>query len=161
MSTTPITSEALASQATGLLIQAAFVFWGHFVARAGDLGLAPTQAHALMVISPGQATSMRDLADSLECDPSTITGVADRLEAQGLLERGSQAGDRRVRTLTLTPAGTARRAQLMARLAEPPDSVRDLDARAVTELLEILGRILHAEASARAVAARCLPRRPA
>jgi DNA-binding MarR family transcriptional regulator len=150
--------DTAAQEATRLLVEAAFAFWGHFVARAAELGLAPTQAHALMVIEPSHPATMRDVAESLSCDPSTITGVADRLEAHGLVERQSQAGDRRVRTLALTRAGEERREQLLARLAQPPASVSTLDQRQLGALVRLLGQIMAAEAEGAAAAARCLPR---
>ena len=143
--TTPSGSERSADRATRLLFRSTFVFWGHFVTRAAELGLSPTQAHALTVLEPAHALTMRELAQALDCDPSTVTGLADRLEAQGLIERQALAGDRRVRALALTADGAARRAQLLARLARAPESVHALDPRALDQLADGLERILAVE----------------
>jgi len=83
---------------------------------------------------------------ALECDPSTVTGVADRLEAQGFIERQPLAGDRRVRALALTGAGRERRASLVARLLEAPESVTGLPADQLHTLSDALRAILGREA---------------
>ena len=45
--------------------------------------------------------------------PLALTGLADRLEARGLMQRNASAQDRRVRLLTLTAAGVALLAALV------------------------------------------------
>lgn len=132
---------------TRLLMDVTFAFWGHFVGRAAELGLAPTQAQALAALVPGTESPMRDLADALDCDPSTVTGVADRLEAHGLIERRPLAGDRRVRALALTEAGVERRSRLLERLVDAPPSVKSLDAATLRSLAIALQQILAAEAT--------------
>ena len=54
---------------------------------AQELDLAPMQLHALRLIEPGKEVPMGALAQSLFCDPSNVTGIVDRLEARGLIER--------------------------------------------------------------------------
>src|SRR6266700_6430068 len=61
----------------------------------------------------GQAVPMRDLAGRLQCDPSNVTFLADRLEERGLLERRPDPSDRRVKLLALTPAGLAVRMRIV------------------------------------------------
>ena len=135
-----------AGRATELLFAATFVFWGHFVARAAELDLSPTQAHALTVLAPGRSLTMRELADGLGCDPSTVTGLADRLEAHGLIERKAMTGDRRVKALALTQGGIDRRSRLLERLADAPDSVRALGDGSLRDLADALAHILADEA---------------
>ena len=142
-----LTEEAPAGRATRLLFQSTFVFWGHFVSRAAELGLTPAQAHALMVLEPDHALTMRELADALECDPSTVTGLADRLETHGLIGRQALAGDRRVKALALTDAGILRRAQLLELLSMPPVSVRAMGPQVLGQLADALERILAEEAA--------------
>ena len=48
--------------------------------------------------------SMRELARSLRCDPSTVTFLADRLEQRGLVTRTVDPANRRVKILALTDA---------------------------------------------------------
>jgi DNA-binding MarR family transcriptional regulator len=59
---------------------------------------------------------MGQLAERLDCDPSNVTGMVDRLQARGLLERRVDEADRRVKHLALTPAGRQLRSELEARL---------------------------------------------
>ena len=61
----------------------------------------------------GKAVPMRDLADRLQCDPSNVTFLADRLEERGLIERRPDLSDRRVKLLALTTAGLAVRTRIV------------------------------------------------
>src|SRR5437667_8230709 len=74
-------------------------------AELGALGLSFAQAHALRLLDPQQPLPMSALAERLFCDASNVTGIADRLEARGLVERPSAEGARRGKALTITPAG--------------------------------------------------------
>ena len=64
--------------------------------------------------------SRRELAERLCCDPSNVTFLVDRLEQRRLVSRARPGHDRRVKVLTLTPAGHAVRERLIATLAESP-----------------------------------------
>jgi MarR family transcriptional regulator, organic hydroperoxide resistance regulator len=113
-----------------------------FIGTVTELELSPPQAHALKVLRPGHPIAMRELADGLHCDPSNITGIVDRLEARGLVERGAAAGDRRVKTLLLTARGVALRARLLDRLSEPPPAIAALTADEQRQLLDLLRRVV-------------------
>src|SRR2546430_16834185 len=80
-----------------------------------ELGLTFAQAHALRLLEPDRPSPMSSLAELLVCDASNVTGIADRLEARGLVERRSGGKDRRVKTPALTPA----RVEPLGRLAGP------------------------------------------
>src|SRR6266513_2424584 len=86
------------------------------------LGLSFAQAHALRMLDPEEPLPMSALAERLFCDASNVTGIVDRLESRGLVERGSAEGDRRVKALTLTDAGAELREQVMAVMNEPPEA---------------------------------------
>jgi MarR family transcriptional regulator, organic hydroperoxide resistance regulator len=105
-----------------------------------EFDLAKQQAFALVHLEPDQPKPMSELAASMFCDASNITGIADRLEARGLVERVPAAHDRRVKTLVLTPEGVRVRAVLAARMAEPPESVTSLSAADQRALRDILRR---------------------
>jgi MarR family transcriptional regulator, organic hydroperoxide resistance regulator len=67
-----------------------------------------------------------------------VTGLVDRLEARGLVERRSAEGDRRVKALTLTAAGVELRASVLAVMSEPPEAIAALppaDQRALRDIL--------------------------
>jgi MarR family transcriptional regulator, organic hydroperoxide resistance regulator len=113
-----------------------------FLHTITELGLSFPQAHALKVLRPGHPIPMRELADSLHCDPSNITGIIDRLGDRGLVERGSAPGDRRVKTLMLTEEGTALRMRLLDRLSEPPPGLDGLSVDEQRQLRDLLRRAL-------------------
>jgi DNA-binding MarR family transcriptional regulator len=83
------------------------------------------------------------LAERLQCDPSNVTFLVDRLEERGLVERVAVATDRRVKAIALTTAGVATRDRLIraaatskvfARLApEEQDQLADLLFRCLVE----------------------------
>src|SRR5690349_1275709 len=105
--------------AWGLVLRTALEVLPLFADRCAGQGLTATQGTALLRLGHGPYI-MRELAESMGCDPSTVTGLADRLEARGLLARRPAPGDRRVTVLTLTPEGTAVRERLLRTLAPPP-----------------------------------------
>jgi DNA-binding MarR family transcriptional regulator len=107
-----------------------------------ELRLSPPQAHALRELEPGQPLPMRDLAGSLACDASNVTGIADRLERRGLVERQVSARDRRVKTLVVTPEGVATRQRLLALLYEVPPPIATLSAEEQRLLRDVLRRML-------------------
>ena len=104
----------------------------------GELGLAPMQGFALRNIDPEAPVAMSALAEALHCDNSNITGIADRLEAAGLVERRPGETDRRVKTLALTERGAEMREKVIAIMSRPPAPIAGLskeDARALRDVL--------------------------
>ncbi|MEA2828573.1 MAG: MarR family transcriptional regulator, organic hydroperoxide resistance regulator [Actinomycetota bacterium] len=75
----------------------------HFFQRSAEFDFSGQQAKAFHEL--GEPRSMGELADRLFCDASNVTGIVDRLEARGLVERQADPDDRRVRRLVLTDAG--------------------------------------------------------
>ena len=72
---------------------------------------------------------MSELAEALNCDNSNVTGIVDRLEDRGLVERRSATHDRRVKMLVVTPRGAELRAQLAERLDEAPEPLAQPGSR--------------------------------
>jgi DNA-binding MarR family transcriptional regulator len=99
---------------------------------------------ALRMLGAGPR-KMSDLANALFCDNSNVTGIVDRLEDRGLVERQPAEHDRRVKMLSITPRGIEVRAGLSARLAEPPEPLAGLsieDQRALRDIKRrALGRV--------------------
>src|SRR5206468_8554548 len=108
--------------------------------QLGRLGLSFAQAHALRLLDPEEPWPMSALAERLCCDASNVTGIADRLEARGLVRRQSSEGDRRVKALTITPAGTKLRKQVMELMSQPPDAIAALSEADQRALRDILAR---------------------
>ena len=111
---------------------------------AAAVGLRPGQAQLLRLLDPADPVPMRRLACAMRCDPSNVTGLADRLEERGLVERRADPEDRRVKGLALTSEGARVRDELVARLMEPPLEISSLpaaDQRALRDALRAaLGR---------------------
>jgi DNA-binding MarR family transcriptional regulator len=111
-----------------------------------DLKLTPSLANALWHLDPRQGSpSMRQLADRLAVDPSTITFIADRLEDRGLLTREVDASNRRVKTLVLTEAGMQTRRDLVDAMATR-SPIAHLDPTEQHQLHNLLAKALGVEA---------------
>lgn len=109
----------------------------HHQAIAAEFGLTGPQSRLLVQL--GEPVPMGQLAERLDCDPSNVTGLVDRLEARGLLERRVHGTDRRVKHLMLTPAGQRLRSELEARLF----AGRPLLARLSRDDQQTLRNLLH------------------
>jgi DNA-binding MarR family transcriptional regulator len=115
---------------------------------AAEFRLSPPQAHALRVLSPEQPLPMGRLACALGCDASNVTGIVDRLEKRGLIERRPSERDRRVKVLVVTAEGEQVRRQLLIRLGEPPQAIAALSPADRKRLAGILRRALNRAAAA-------------
>jgi MarR family transcriptional regulator, organic hydroperoxide resistance regulator len=105
-----------------------------------DLELTLAQAQLLMVAD--RPLHMSGLADILVCDASNVTGLVDKLESRGLIERQTDASDRRVKMIALTDAGAEVRARLTERMSIPPPFIEALSLADKKALRDILGRAL-------------------
>jgi MarR family transcriptional regulator, organic hydroperoxide resistance regulator len=83
---------------------------------------------------------MVSLARMLHCHDSNVTGLVDRLEQRGLIERRGDPKDRRVKLIALTKEGEALRSRLLERLSEPLPFIAALNAKDKTALRDILLR---------------------
>jgi DNA-binding MarR family transcriptional regulator len=84
---------------------------------------------------------MRALATHFACDASNVTGVADRLEAQGYVER-VPGPDRQVRLLRLTTNGQKLRADLAEQVAHAPSPADRLTPLERSELHALLDKMV-------------------
>jgi DNA-binding MarR family transcriptional regulator len=109
-------------------------------AELAHLGLSFSQAHALRLLDPETPMPMSALAERLFCDASNVTGIADRLETRGLVQRQSAEGDRRVKALTITPEGMKLREQVVELMTQPPAAIAALDEADQLALRDILAR---------------------
>ncbi len=75
-------------------------------------GVTPTQYALLKVLSDADGQTGADLGLRLAIDSATMTGVADRLAAAGLIDRRPDPLDRRLQRLFLTERARERQAAL-------------------------------------------------
>ncbi|WBB75132.1 MarR family transcriptional regulator [Micromonospora sp. WMMD1128] len=94
------------------------------------LGLTPAAARALYALDPDHPLPARELAEQLGCDRSNVTGLADKLEQAGLVQRRTDPTDRRQKALVVTARGRQVREQVGRVMSDS----RLLDGLSVTEL---------------------------
>ena len=75
----------------------------HFFERSAEFDLSPQLAKAFQALR--EPLSMGELAEHLYCDASNVTGIVDKLEGRGLVERKPDPNDRQAKRLVLTPQG--------------------------------------------------------
>jgi DNA-binding MarR family transcriptional regulator len=133
--------EPEACRAWQLLMKFYFVQRRHLPEWAARFGLSPVQCHVLHLVEPEEPVAMSRLAEVLSCDASNVTGLVDRLEARGLLERRPSPRDRRVKVLALTPTGARLRAEMLRHMTGDPLPLSSLapdERRALVKMLERL-----------------------
>jgi DNA-binding MarR family transcriptional regulator len=128
-------------------------FWPAFVAFSlsqkawwvglcAEFDLTAMQGHTLRSLDPERPVAMSALAEALTCEPSNVTGIVDKLESRGLIERQGAEHDRRIKMLAVTRKGRLLREQLWARTMEPPAAVKALSADARRQLAAMLRAIV-------------------
>ena len=130
-----------ACRAWQLLVRFFFAQREHLAIADSELELSPTQCHVLHLLEPGQPLPMGRLAQTLACHASNVTGLVDRLQARGLVERRLSPQDRRVKVLQLTSQGSRLRAHMLRRMttgARPLSRLSRPQQRTLVEILEVL-----------------------
>ncbi|NGO68910.1 MarR family winged helix-turn-helix transcriptional regulator [Streptomyces boncukensis] len=108
----------------------------------GELGLTHATAQALWAIDPdGPAPSMKVLAERLFCNAPNLNFVVNQLIDRGLVERGTDPADRRVRVAALTERGREVRERVV-RLTLAQTPFADCDQEDLERLAGILRRVL-------------------
>ncbi|WP_225849501.1 MarR family winged helix-turn-helix transcriptional regulator [Streptomyces sp. HPF1205] len=129
----PLTAEVV--DLIGTMVQR---FHQEYDAAAAVHHLTGAQARVLALVSGGPMP-MRRIAERLKCEPSNVTGIIDRLEAQGLAERRSDPADRRVKLAVATGAGRDTATRLRESLdfaREPLAALSEHERRALRDLLK-------------------------
>jgi DNA-binding MarR family transcriptional regulator len=111
---------------------------------AAQHALTGAQARLLGLLSL-EPLPMRRLARKLKCEPSNVTGIVDRLEGRGLVERRSDPADRRVKLAAATEEGrrVARSLRDSLRFARAPLATLSEEER--VSLRDLLRRMLPEE----------------
>ena len=135
-------NKTQACEAWKLLMKLFFTQRADLPTLAAEFDLSPAQCHVLHLIEPDQPVPMGQIAESLACDASNVTGLVDRLESRGLVRRKPSAADRRIKVLELTQAGARLRSVVMERMTEPPEILGRLSLEEQRELVRILKRLL-------------------
>lgn len=105
-------------------------------------GLSGLQVELIRALAVESPLPQREVARRLFCDPSNVTGLADQLEARGLVERRFDQPDRRLRPLALTDQGRALWEAFASHMFEPPDPIAALSPEDQRHLRDLLRRIV-------------------
>jgi DNA-binding MarR family transcriptional regulator len=120
---------------------------GRIIARgeqlAKDLGIPGYFIKVLHTLDCPMA--MKDLGQRIHCDPSFVTVVADMLEKRGLARREAHPGDRRVKNLVLTEAGTKLQQRVERELAARMPWSRALTVAEREQLLALIRKMINAD----------------
>lgn len=119
---------------------------GRFHAAAEELDVSPPTLKALLELTPGEPTAMRDLADRWQCDASFVTVTCDGLEARDLIERRVATHDRRIKLVELTPEGVEAQARAHAEVYGPRAGFDALTEDEQVTLATLLTRMAAAQA---------------
>ncbi len=116
-------------------------YYEEYEQAAARHSLTGAQARVLGLLSL-EPLPMRGIARKLKCEPSNVTGIVDRLEARGLVERRPDPADRRVKLAAPTEEGSATATRLRDSLdfAREPLAALSDDERGV--LRDLLKRML-------------------
>lgn len=79
-------------------------YYEEYERAAAAQALTGAQARVLGLLSI-EPMPMRRIAQKLKCEPSNVTGIVDRLETRGLVERRPDPADRRVKLAAPTEEG--------------------------------------------------------
>jgi DNA-binding MarR family transcriptional regulator len=136
--------RTLDEEVLDLMFQVLGLLKQHFHTAIVEMGLTPQQAHALRALDPTRPVPMRELAAGIMCDASTVTGIVDRLESRGLVERRPDPDDRRVKGLVVTPAGIEVRDRIWRQVLGHAPHLAVLSPEERTQLRDQLRRVIDA-----------------
>ncbi|MFF2408121.1 MarR family winged helix-turn-helix transcriptional regulator [Streptomyces sp. NPDC058092] len=108
-------------------------------AAAHSLTGAQARVLGLLALEP---MPMRRIAQKLKCEPSNVTGIVDRLETRGLVERRPDPADRRVKLAAPTEKGARTAQELRDSLTFAREPLAELSDEDRATLRDLLRRML-------------------
>ncbi|WP_225834550.1 MarR family winged helix-turn-helix transcriptional regulator [Streptomyces sp. NK08204] len=132
------------AQLMELLSVSLAAYYGDFTLAAASESLTASQGKTLSVLRRGPA-SMSALATTLTCDASNMTGIVDRLEKRGLVQREPSPSDRRVKNVVLTSEGKRVIDVIRGKMHHTLDGLDRLDEQERTTLYALLERVFVAQ----------------
>jgi MarR family transcriptional regulator, organic hydroperoxide resistance regulator len=80
--------------------------------RAANHGLTPTQLSVVKLLDTSGDLSLSALSERMHSNNSTVTGIIDRMERDGLVRRARSKSDRRMWMIALTDRGRTTATQI-------------------------------------------------
>jgi DNA-binding MarR family transcriptional regulator len=116
------------------------LFWERTI---GEFGLTHAEQQVLGILRSKSAETPGELARITHLTPAGMTRTLDRLEVQGLVERGSHPTDRRKIRVILTEAGAGvAEAMLQAEVETQHSLLEGLDEPSLTRISRALDELL-------------------
>src|SRR5690242_3391973 len=136
--------DALTMEVVELIGDVVARFYADYEDAAGEHALTGAQARLLSLLSL-EPLPMRRLAQQLKCEPSNVTGIVDRLEVRGLVERRPDPADRRVKLAAATTEGRRVAGGLRDSLDFAREPLAELSDEERLTLRDLLRRMLGTE----------------
>ncbi|WP_371652572.1 MULTISPECIES: MarR family winged helix-turn-helix transcriptional regulator [unclassified Streptomyces] len=133
--------DALTLEVVDLIGSVVSRYHEEYERAAAEHALTGAQARVLGLLSL-EPVPMRKIARKLKCEPSNVTGIIDRLEARGLVERRPDPADRRVKLAAPTEEGRRMAAALRDSLDFAREPLAELSSEERTVLRDLLRRML-------------------
>ena len=89
------------------LLEAARRYRRHFEERSRELALDYAQCRTLITLAKNKGVTQQRLAELTVTHPAALGRSLDRLEVRGWATRGQRPGDRRARSLAISPKARA------------------------------------------------------
>ncbi|MFI7552578.1 MarR family winged helix-turn-helix transcriptional regulator [Micromonospora sediminimaris] len=130
-------ADALAQQVWDLVL----AYDAAYDRAAQVAGLSAAQACLLEHLS-GDSRPMGELASELQCDASNVTQLVSRMETRGLVTRAPDPDDRRIKRVSITPAGRDVRRVVRGAFGFPAERLALLTDQERRQLSGLLGKML-------------------
>lgn len=105
-----------------------------------ELGLTAAQLFVLQRLKVQSSMTLKEVAEATLTDPSTVSGVVQRLVEKGYVERKQSIEDRREIRLSLSPSGAAQLRQGFLSFQEIlSDAIQKMPKKRQQALAELLG----------------------
>lgn len=112
-------------------------------AGAGVDNVRPAYMGVLLALWQEDGLKVLELSRRAGLEPSTMTGLLDRMERDGLLSRTPDPDDRRAQRICLTPEGLAAREPIMKAVDETlAKLLAGIDEQELENLKRLLRKIL-------------------
>jgi len=114
-----------------------------FMRLATEFDLPLIQVMALCFLEPGSPMSMKHMAFLLNCEPSNVSMVIDRLFTLKYISREENPSDRRIKMISLTKAGEKERQRIVKGIISyPSERLERLSAEEKRQFQAALVKIL-------------------
>ena len=124
------------------LAQAQLATRAIFIQQVGEpLNLRPVEFAVLSMVAADPGTPQTRLARALSVTPPNMTGIINRMEGRGWIERSASTEDRRSQMLKLTRSGAALLRESTLRIAAAEKALLRLSPAEQAMLLELLDKV--------------------